>query len=123
MITSARHKGIVDQLNLKINELEEENTELLREKMVIVPTCQKAVEAFGKSNQMIVAIEEMSELIKALTKTLRERMDYNNLTEEIADVCIVLQELIIIFNCEQSVKKWKAKKIMDLAAKIQRGYD
>lgn len=114
---------MVQHLVDRINELENENSELLKNELVVKPTCQKAVETFGKNNRMIVAIEEMSELTKALTKTLRDRMDFDNLTEEIADVCIVLQELIISFNCEHSVKRWKAKKIKDLAAKIQRGYD
>lgn len=63
-----------------------------------------AVETFGAKAQVIVAIEECSELQKALTKWLRylesetaSEFDYDNILEEMADVSIMLGQLALIF--------------------------
>lgn len=123
MITSARHNDIVNHLTLRIEELEEQNAELLREKIVIEPTCQRAVETFGKVYEMTVAIEEMGELIQALTKVIRGKADFDNVAEEIADVEIALEEMKHAFNNANQVKEWKHNKIIRLSEKIMRGYD
>lgn len=123
MITSARHKDIVNTLTLRINELEKENAELLREKMVIEPTCQRAVETFGKVYEMVVAIEEMAELIQAITKVIRDKPDFENVAEEIADVDIAMGNLRCAFNNADKVKEWKNKKVLRLAERTMRGYD
>lgn len=43
--------------------------------------------------QEIVAIEEMSELIKEISKNLRGEDNYKNIVEEMADVFIMLRQL------------------------------
>ena len=48
---------------------------------------ERAVTRFGRKNQTIVAIEELSELQKALTKIMRGGDDYDSVAEEIADSC------------------------------------
>ena len=58
---------------------------------------QAAVEHFGEKSQIIVAIEEMSELIKELTKWERGIGSTAGIAEEIADVEIMLQQLKYIF--------------------------
>ena len=52
-----------------------------------------------KLKQIVVAIEEMSELQKELCKVLRHE-DYNmrNIEEEIADVSIMLEQLMVAMN-------------------------
>ena len=52
--------------------------------------------------QIVVAIEELSELQKELCKHLRGKTDGCNLVEEIADVQIMLEQMIILFGIEQS---------------------
>ena len=56
-----------------------------------------------KDKQIVVAIEEMSELQKELCKVLRHE-DYNmrNIEEEIADVSIMLEQLMVAMNIWQS---------------------
>lgn len=59
----------------------------------------EALETFGKTLQMIVAIEEMSELTKVLTKMIRhgdppDRAFYDHYCEECADVEIGLEQLV-----------------------------
>lgn len=66
---------------------------------------RKAVEFFGERNQEDVAIEEMSELTKALIKNRR----YNNhktradVREEMADVFIMLNQLCIIYGFDEQI--------------------
>lgn len=54
---------------------------------------QEAIKRFGEDKQKVVAMEEMSELIKAISKDIRGQGDRNNLIEEIADVYIMLEQL------------------------------
>lgn len=64
-----------------------------------------AIKTWGEEAQSVVAIEEMSELTKALTKWLRyylaEQGDYeqivSDIREEMADVGIMLNQLCLIF--------------------------
>ena len=65
--------------------------------------------------QLYVAIEELSELQKELCKAMRAEKfnNENEIIEEIADVSIMLEQLICYFNIDTSkIKKIKAEKIM-----------
>lgn len=55
-----------------------------------------AIEKYGKVNQTIVAIEEMAELTKELTKGLRGEQNRNQITEEVADVYVVLDQVMFM---------------------------
>jgi len=72
----------------------------------------KAIALFGKEKQMIMAIEEMSELIKEVSKALRfdEIKDKGAMVEEIADVEIMLEQLKIITRSEHEVETVKDQK-------------
>lgn len=60
----------------------------------------EAIEKYGAVNQTMVAIEEMAELMQALVKCLRGQKNRNNLVEEIADVHIMLDQIMIIYGIE-----------------------
>ena len=60
---------------------------------------------FGADILFTIAIEEMSELTKELTKTIRGYDRRNKIIEEIGDVRIMLEELEMIFNCEDEVEE------------------
>lgn len=77
-----------------------------------------AVEAYGEDQQMIVAIEELAELQKEITKMLRGTGDPEHLAEETADVLIMIDQLMIIFGNTEKVKGWKAKKLVRLQSRI-----
>lgn len=77
-----------------------------------------AVEAYGEDPQMIVAIEELSELQKEITKVLRGTGDPEHLAEEIADALIMIDQLMIIFRNAEKVKGWKARKLVRLQSRI-----
>lgn len=66
---------------------------------------EAAIETWGEEAQIVVAIEEMSELTKALSKYLRyylaEQGDHGQIVadirEEMADVGIMLNQMALIF--------------------------
>ena len=60
---------------------------------------------FGTDIQLVIAIEEMSELTKELTKTIRGYDRQENIIEEIADVRIMIEQLELIFDCYDEVDK------------------
>ena len=80
---------------------------------------RKAVNRFGKLDQLIVATEELSELQKELCKTLRGKMNIDNIAEEIADVEIMLSQLHIIFNIDYDIEKQKQTKLERLSKMIE----
>lgn len=79
----------------------------------------RAISFFGKESQKIMAIEEMSELIKELTKELRDRGDISHIAEEVADVEIMLSQLKLLYNIHNEVlsnrdyKLTRLSKVMD----------
>lgn len=88
---------------------------------------QNAVDTYGKEAQVDVAIEEMSELIKALLKNRRaehspEAWDYEktrqNIFEEIADVVIMLTQLLMIFGGRDAVQKAIDAKVERLSTRL-----
>ena len=73
------------------------------------------IDHYGTSIQQDIAIEELSELQKAIIKYRREPSDKTkeSVVEEIADVQVMLEQLKMIFSC-----RTKIDEIMD--AKIDR---
>ena len=65
----------------------------------------------------LIAMEECSELIQAISKAKRGKLDKDNLTEEIADVFICIHWLQKIYNITmRDIYEWVDKKtdrIMD----------
>lgn len=72
---------------------------------------KKLIEKFGAKNQIIVAIEELSELQKEICKYLRDKTNIRNISEEIADVEIMLEQLKLIFENETPVSIEKEYKL------------
>ena len=75
-----------------------------------------AIRVFGEKEQEEVAIEEMAELIQAITHKHRGRE--HNIAEEIADVEIMLEQLKIINNCANEVEKIRRAKVLRLFGKV-----
>ena len=80
---------------------------------------EKAIKFYGKISQIIVAIEELGELIQALAKHLRGFDNAENIAEEIADVEIMLKQLKIIYNNESIVDEYKEVKLKQLKGEFQ----
>lgn len=69
-----------------------------------------AIVCYGTANQIRMAIEEMSELTKELCKFFRESKNVEAIASEIADVSIMLEQLIMIFGCRGEVIYYVDKK-------------
>lgn len=61
--------------------------------------------------QKIVAIEELSELQKEITKDLRGNANDEHIAEGMADVEIMLEQLKIMYDNNDNVKRYKELKI------------
>lgn len=59
---------------------------------------KKAIEEYGESNQCIVAMEELSELQKEISKILRGKGSRKHFVEELADSWIMLCQLKLMFH-------------------------
>ena len=76
-------------------------------------TLINAVNTFGIDNQSDIAIEEMSELTKAIIKHRRYHTDKTmaNLMEEIADVQIMIWQLIFAYGSVQDIIDSKIERL------------
>lgn len=73
---------------------------LLEEESEIDDSQKMAIEMYGKEHQTMIAIEEMSELTKEISKEYRGQENIDKITEEIADVYICLEQLQMIYGIE-----------------------
>lgn len=84
--------------------------ERVREKIL-----RKAIERYGRGPQRDKAIEELSELIRALARCDNPE----NLAEEMADVRIMLDQLEIIFANHDRVKQYEFEKLTRLSQRLR----
>ena len=88
---------------------------------------EDALYYFGYNHQATKAIEEMSELTKALCKERRTQLvpgkhaeAHANVIEEIADVAIMLKQLLIMFDKDGEIQKEVDYKINRLEQRLQK---
>ena len=76
---------------------------------------------YGKSNQLVVALEELSECQKEICKTLRGTGDLEHLAEEIADATIMLEQVRLIYGANDLVCQKMDEKIKRLVDRMMGG--
>ena len=81
---------------------------------------RKNIDFNGAGPEVDVAIEEMSEVIKEITKMLRGKLDREHMAEEIADATIMLEQLRQMLNINDSVCSWMDYKIAALKRKVEK---
>lgn len=81
--------------------------------------CCAALEAYGAGPQVMMAIEEMSELTKELCKNGRGQENTTHIAEEIADVEIMLCQMVMLFDCPGQVEKFRRYKLERLAGRVK----
>lgn len=79
---------------------------------------EEALSKWGGHNQLVVAIEEMSELQKEICKYFRKEWNDQDLIEEVADVSIMLEQIILMFDIEDDVQKVIQEKIHRLKRRL-----
>ena len=122
-MTKAELEAELRQARDKICYCECKNKELQERLSAIVAPVQcdtyaEAVRAYGKQSQLVMAMEEMSELTKELSKNLRGADNSKALAEEIADVEIMLEQLKVIFRNRALVDRIRAGKLVRLSDRI-----
>lgn len=83
-----------------------------------IEICKAALEQWGPDAQTLMVFEEMSELQKELCKAARGKQNKDAIADEIADVYIMLRQMIVLHDCAEEVEEHKARKLERLAARI-----
>lgn len=81
-------------------------------------TYSEAVRTYGKQSQLIMAMEEMAELTKELSKSIRGEKNVSAISEEIADVEIMLEQLKIIYGNRAEVDQARGEKLERLFLRL-----
>lgn len=69
-----------------------------------------------------IAMEECSELIQAISKAKRGKLDKDNMAEEIADVMICMDWLIDVYEINiLDIKEWLDKKRNRIVTRLNTG--
>ena len=81
-----------------------------------------AIQTFGMQKQILMVFEEMAELQKELCKNMRGADNCDHIAEEIADVLIMLDQMMLLYDNEERVAEYKAEKVERLRARLD-AYD
>jgi len=79
---------------------------------------ETALKTWGANPQTIMVFEEMSELQKELCKHARGKENVEQIAEEIADVQIMLEQMILLHGCEEAVRAYRCSKIERLKIRL-----
>ena len=79
------------------------------------------IQHYGKNNQSTVCMEECAELIQAISKAKRGKIDRDNMIEEIADVLICIEMLKQMYMIsDEKINKWIEKKQVREAERMEK---
>ena len=73
--------------------------------------CVGIIKAHSIKEQEDKAIEEMAELTKAILKSRHDKGTIEEIVDELADVRIMLEQLILIYDCREAVNDRVCYKI------------
>lgn len=83
---------------------------------------EKAIWKWGKEAQILMMLEEMSELSFLLFKVLRNQKDKIpdnwQISEEIADVEIMIEQMKYLFHNREEINTMRIKKLQRLAGRL-----
>ena len=79
---------------------------------------QEAIDRYGTEAQLMMVLEEMSELQKEICKYFRGKRDLEAMADEVADVEIMLEQVRIIFQIDDVVDEHISQKISRLRDRL-----
>ena len=79
-----------------------------------------ALDTFGPGLQLVVALEELSEVAKEICKHMRRKGSTLHLAEEVADATIMLEQVRQIFGINDEVCKFMDEKVLRLRINVER---
>lgn len=86
---------------------------------MVNPVLKRALETWGEEAQMLMVVEEMSELMKEVLKNInRKKNNIAEIIEETADVEIMLEQLKENYKIAEKVETYKAEKIKLIAKRL-----
>lgn len=117
-----------DEIRAKLDYVVRELEQCKREKAKMATEANddlysRAVNTFGETSRLILAIEEMSELTKELSKYIRGRQNVGGICEEMVDVEIMLEQLKIVFRNRAAVDYHRSQKLQRLGDKLNGNHD
>ena len=89
----------------------------------VTATLKQALDTYGAEAQTLVAFEEVAELEKELCKHARGRNNRDAIAEEIADVLIMLEQMMLLHDCKDAVADFRLRKIKRLAERLKEEKD
>lgn len=90
----------------------------------IIDTYKQAIDTYGVRAQKLMAIEEMSELTKEICKDFRGKLDREHLIEEMADVLIMLDQMLLLYKISgEEVGLMRIKKVERLKERLEKQND
>lgn len=78
----------------------------------------RCLEEWGELMQITTAMEELAELLHALSKIIRGKLDRKHIAEEIAEVQLFLWELTQIYDLQEYVDKEIKDNLKDLEQRL-----
>lgn len=90
----------------------------------IIDTYKQAIDTYGVRAQKLMAIEEMSELTKEICKDFRGKLNREHLIEEMADVLIMLDQMLLLYKISgEEVGLMRIKKVERLKERLEKQND
>ena len=77
-----------------------------------------AIDRWGVKGQLLMVIEEMSELTKEICKSFRGTDNLEQIADETADVMIMLEQLRMILGLDDMIREHMDRKIQRLAERL-----
>ena len=118
--------------NVQMNELfdgttspltYEEQINILRQSITNLDSKHKQIDTFNGFHNIVIVIEELSELTKELTKALRNKEDMIGILEELADVSLGIDYIKEIFDItDKELEYARSIKMNELQKKFNGDY-
>ena len=112
--TQTHEKTHADAIENACVHLEEENMDMTAKELY-----RRALDAYGAEAQTRMVFEEMAELQKELCKNSRGQDNWRHIAEEIADVEIMLEQMMVLHDCESLVAGYKKCKLDRLEERLK----
>lgn len=104
----------LENLDAQLDACISEDINKTRENEILLSALTK----WGAGMQTVMVFEEMAELQKELCKSLRGKDNRGYIAEEIADVRIMLDQMVILHDCAEDVNVWRKVKLGRLEKRL-----
>lgn len=117
--TQTHEKTHADAIENACVQSEEANMDKPLKDLTAKELYRRAIDTYGPDAQTRMVMEEMAELQKELCKNSRGADNLASIAEEIADVEIMLEQMMVLHDCESLVAGYKKYKLDRLEGKLK----